>query len=456
MTPEEVVSGFLGMPWEAFHRTHWEQGYFLSRASEQTEMFRNGLFGLQDLMRAGDEYGILYGLNINACQTQAGTKEMFNGPIGNELDEEGYGGEQMATSKNLQYRWDKGYTFQLLQPQHFERELQYLIVALESHFHSLVGCNAYLTPSLTQGLALHHDDVEVMVVQQEGHKRWRLYEPFHSNSQLSSHSSKDYKEEDQKVILDVVLNPGDLLYFPRGTPHHAVVEDDSIHSTHLTFSTYQNHSVGHLWEMTMETLVDQSLAIRRGIPLGMGPEALLAHMKETMTRDFFPAIQIDQVVYQYMAPFQMMRFPLYNEKKASIFEENVPVGGIRLIPEEYRTIAVFYELETRTPYYEVTHCLFNRPELHMVEQNYEEEGFPGSFSLHDEAEIASFKKLLEAYPNVLPRDEIDEELLELLTTHWLVVGEGIEYDIEALPPPLLQEESGEGNSEEGETEEEAV
>lgn len=56
-----------------------------------------------------------------------------------------------------------------------------------------------------QGLAPHHDDVEIFVCQTEGSKRWRLYKPqkgFH----LPNQPSGDLKEEDlSEPILDVTL-----------------------------------------------------------------------------------------------------------------------------------------------------------------------------------------------------------------------------------------------------------
>lgn len=51
------------------------------------------------------------------------------------------------------------------------------ITPLHSHQQPNPGANAYLTPKGTQGLAPHTDPVEIFVVQTQGRKRWRLYEP---------------------------------------------------------------------------------------------------------------------------------------------------------------------------------------------------------------------------------------------------------------------------------------
>lgn len=81
------------------------------------------------------------------------------------------------------------------------------------------GC--YLvTPPESQGLAPHWDDVDVFVLQMEGTKMWKLHERTESENQYPLTSSGDinFKDiDDAKLIMQCTLNPGDLLYFPRGT-----------------------------------------------------------------------------------------------------------------------------------------------------------------------------------------------------------------------------------------------
>ena len=49
------------------------------------------------------------------------------------------------------------------------------------------------------------------------------------------------EEELGKPVLDCVLKPGDLLYFPRGAIHQAMTQDDQ-HSLHITVSTHQRNT----------------------------------------------------------------------------------------------------------------------------------------------------------------------------------------------------------------------
>lgn len=65
--------------------------------------------------------------------------------------------------------------------------------ALERQLGCLVGANAYLTPQGSQGLAPHHDDVELWVVQTAGKKKWRLYQPI-NGYQLPNQPSGDLEQ----------------------------------------------------------------------------------------------------------------------------------------------------------------------------------------------------------------------------------------------------------------------
>ena len=91
---------------------------------------------------------------------------------------------------------------------------------LQEFFGCFTGANTYLTPPSTQGFAPHYDDVEVFMLQVEGRKRWRVYPPF-ENDELPRTSSRNYhpKEVTQKEEIYEILNPGDVLYVPRGWIH---------------------------------------------------------------------------------------------------------------------------------------------------------------------------------------------------------------------------------------------
>ncbi|XP_070311126.1 ribosomal oxygenase 2 isoform X3 [Odocoileus virginianus] len=138
---------------------------------------------------------------------------------------------------------------------------------LECFFGSLVGSNVYITPAGAQGLPPHYDDVEVFVLQLEGEKRWRLYQP---TVPLAREYSLEAEDRIGRPTHELTLKPGDLLYFPRGTIHQAATPEGLAHSTHVTISTYQSSSWGDFLLDTISGLVFDTakadVALRAGIP----------------------------------------------------------------------------------------------------------------------------------------------------------------------------------------------
>ncbi|KAL0045819.1 hypothetical protein WJX82_005646 [Trebouxia sp. C0006] len=200
-----------------------------------------------------------FGRDLNAARYVDGKRETPNA--------------QVADNKTVWGLYKDGCTLQVHQPQRFQEDLADVCSGLEQRLGCLVGINAYLTPPGTQGLAPHHDDVDIFVCQTEGSKRWRLYNP-RKGFALPAQPSGDLPEDTLgDPIMDVTLQVGDVLYMPRGTVHQAVAQKDA--STHLTISTYQNHSVGTLAQAVLHSAMQGQeeplclpLSLRRGLPPG--------------------------------------------------------------------------------------------------------------------------------------------------------------------------------------------
>ncbi len=124
---------------------------------------------------------------------------------------------------------------------------------------------------LVQGFAPHYDDVEVFILQLEGRKRWRLYEPRNKQEELPRFSSPNFSpSEIGSPCQDVVLEAGDLLYFPRGTIHQGHCFED-VHSMHITISCHQTNTYGdllhHLLPRALATAMEEDVDFRRGLPV---------------------------------------------------------------------------------------------------------------------------------------------------------------------------------------------
>ncbi|MEV8565851.1 cupin domain-containing protein [Streptomyces sp. NPDC051322] len=88
---------------------------------------------------------------------------------------------------------------------------------------------AFLTPTGKKGYPPHHDPVDLFIVQLEGTKHWKLWNPpavrLGDNAQYTLEGLGEPE-------IEVSLTPGDVLYLPYGTPHAAAAEGKA--SLHLS------------------------------------------------------------------------------------------------------------------------------------------------------------------------------------------------------------------------------
>jgi quercetin dioxygenase-like cupin family protein len=87
---------------------------------------------------------------------------------------------------------------------------------------------AFLTPAGQRG-STHSDPTDVYVIQLEGTKRWQIWP---TPQVRRPGDDKDSFPALPDPVLDVSLQPGDVLYVPHNTPHRASAEDSvSLHVT---------------------------------------------------------------------------------------------------------------------------------------------------------------------------------------------------------------------------------
>ena len=84
-----------------------------------------------------------------------------------------------------------------------------------------VQINAYLSPAAAKGLELHFDFHDVFVLQLDGRKRWRVWEPLDRTRQpvrTGPRMPMPTFDELGEPALDLTLAAGDCLYLPAGLP----------------------------------------------------------------------------------------------------------------------------------------------------------------------------------------------------------------------------------------------
>ncbi len=117
-------------------------------------------------------------------------------------------------------------------------------------FAAQTDISAFMTPAGRRGRAPHHDAPDVFVVQLEGTKRWTLWEP--PTERRTRRRIYDTIEELGEPTMDVLLEPGDILYLPFNTPHAAEAKDQM--SLHVVFTIRPR-----LWEDLLKASVGEVL-----------------------------------------------------------------------------------------------------------------------------------------------------------------------------------------------------
>lgn len=103
----------------------------------------------------------------------------------------------------------------------------------ERHLRGLASVNAYISFRQSGAFRPHWDGHDVLILQIHGRKRWRSY-GMGEDRPTDGHTFAR-SEDAGPVQWEEVLQPGDLLYLPRGEVHAADVEPGST-SVHLTLA----------------------------------------------------------------------------------------------------------------------------------------------------------------------------------------------------------------------------
>jgi hypothetical protein len=146
---------------------------------------------------------------------------------------------------------------------YFSTKLSNLCYDLQQTFPH-VYCNTYLTPSNSMTVNAHADDRDVFVIQIKGRKRWKVYRdvpveyPYgyeqvgknglpvpsyvtdvdtDTNTKNGGGDGKNgNNDNDSKLLIDTILEEGDILYMPRGYVHEASTIDTSANENDHTNS----------------------------------------------------------------------------------------------------------------------------------------------------------------------------------------------------------------------------
>ena len=128
--------------------------------------------------------------------------------------------------------------------------------ALESELGVFASANMYLTPHTKRAFDPHFDLEDTFIQQVSGAKTWRVWSPPHWPAPLPLRAQTEGKNAAPPATAScatVTLEPGDVMYVPRGHSHVAVPTPapdpkQAVPSVHLT-------NTMHVQEFTWENLL---------------------------------------------------------------------------------------------------------------------------------------------------------------------------------------------------------
>lgn len=272
-----------GISVEEFYDKYWEKKALVIPAPKHRKRFQ-GFLSLKAIRQLTEKHTLHYGKDLNVTRYHTIGKVKRRANMDPPPYEDGKTGELKYVEADSSFVWEqydeKKATVRLLCPHKQNDNIHALLSLMEMEWGCMVGANAYLTPSGgSQGFAPHYDDIEAFCLQLEGRKRWKVYAPA-KEARLPRVSSEDFTEEqmqDKEAVLDVVLEPGDMLYMPRGWIHHGITlppSQGNDHSLHLTMSAMQQWSWVDYLELIMPEALDAaahsetSVSLRTGLPRG--------------------------------------------------------------------------------------------------------------------------------------------------------------------------------------------
>jgi hypothetical protein len=141
---------------------------------------------------------------------------------------------------------NKNYSFVLLNMNRFNKKMSYLADEIENNilgnnnldFHLYCGLG-----SNSNSFKAHSDKSYNIIMQVDGTSRWKIYSDVFEDTAIFSNEI----EKNLNVILDEVMNPGDILYIPAGVIHLCIPKGRRISISSCWYN------VGSFVEITLKS-----------------------------------------------------------------------------------------------------------------------------------------------------------------------------------------------------------
>ncbi|CAH8825780.1 unnamed protein product [Trichobilharzia szidati] len=144
-------------------------------------------------------------------------------------------------------------------PQTYVQRIFPLLNTLQENFGCRCYATAYLFPSEFTGFTVNRSHVDVFILQQEGKQKVQV-----------SRSTEGEMAGENKDILTFAMNPGDLLYIPKGS-QFSMAPNSSKHSLHICISLDEKYTwadyLTELFPIIIKSAAENDADFNQSLPI---------------------------------------------------------------------------------------------------------------------------------------------------------------------------------------------
>ncbi|MBE9114919.1 cupin-like domain-containing protein [Lusitaniella coriacea LEGE 07157] len=191
-------------------------------------------------------------------------------------------------------------------------EITRFVAALRREIGHPVQVNTYCSWPGTQGFKCHYDTHEVFILQVDGDKEWYVF-PDTVKYPLIDQKSARLEPPEVPPVLRCTLQPGDVLYIPRGHWHYAVAGTQP--SLHLTLGVLAKTGIDFLEWFIQQARDRENWCANLPLLTDAAPVSLAEQIK-ALKADAIAALSDEQLIEEYSRaiahsekPFAPYSFP---------------------------------------------------------------------------------------------------------------------------------------------------
>jgi ribosomal protein L16 Arg81 hydroxylase len=210
---------------------------------------------------------------------------------------------------------------------------------MEQTLGGKVQGNLYLSSRRRQGFAAHFDTHDVYAVHVEGTKTWHVYEgraphPI-AHPMFRSYGQEHHERAKGALLMEVHMEPGDLLYLPRGQYHDALADEGG--AVHVAFGVTYPIGVDVLSFLYERMMAEP--AFRANLPrAAAGNQAMREHLAG-LAKDIATALAEDKTLAHIREIQRGFHYPRHHYTLPDLLAETVDerfrvrAAGIRLVQQ---------------------------------------------------------------------------------------------------------------------------